>query len=835
MEESRVAKRASKVRWVLRFIILLGFSRYFALQISMATLATIDKNDRSFATPLLTPSQDQTGSISLGGRAVDLAASTFGLKNVYVSDGPTLIENYSQPLDSRECVSPEANVRWVYQNDNCSSSDAVVGSSKSSSKTCTICGQNAFTTFMLQVREQSQRLVGNEPSCKSMVMMSALFGKRRLVYFRLSSDDGRKTEQLSPSCFFRFLLQPDVEEQAEQLSKKTPWIWKQKKESEPWIVMVPLDILPYQNMRRSIKLFKFHAPQIFSWTDRIVWMDAKFPSRPSTLSVQTYLKNTIHHHDVCAVMVGLPRSKMTMQRARNEDKLSNPSYDAHCRTVVNAKKKRPNVTDMTQEAIWKQCHYYIDQVGNMTSNISTGILDESLVDTAFIAWDLRWAHCRQFHADFSCTWADQVQCFSDRDQLSLPYTVHSMGLQRKNSPGADKDHANKNKIWMNEEGKPVLEIVKSSCHWYLNKTLECALEGNHHTPISKTTRGTPKQHRVAIVVAGTLQRFMFNSSLLHLIRPMVEQGHKVDYFLSLTTHQGKPYRSDVSYMSHIHLDPYFTNGTVLKTTTNSSSNIKSMVERSVKAAGGELGEFLFRDQVDIDSNKLVMSRREIQKKEHGHGEDPDLRFPLLDIRTLDIGVKTANANRNLLRLHLAIEELWQNSVLAREAKTGRKYDYVLFVRDDSLWLADLDLNGVTSATEPSVDIYVPACDARVPAMAPEELNDHFIIAGRGSANTFGTYFSTLFQTDLKACSNQISSYNRAGGKRGCNSEMILKYILKRNGLKVGLLGQSEVPFQRSVNVVTKEGTITQCFHKFCQSKNRPLIIPSIRKCTKLTF
>jgi hypothetical protein len=63
---------------------------------------------------------------------------------------------------------------------------------------------------------------------------------------------------------------------------------------------------------------------------------------------------------------------------------------------------------------------------------------------------------------------------------------------------------------------------------------------------------------------------------------------------------------------------------------------------------------------------------------------------------------------------------------------------------------------------------------------------------------------------------------RRGGKRGCNSEMLLKLVTDDQRLKVTKLGQSEVPFQRSANVKLPNGSNMQCFHKFCQSESFPL-------------
>lgn len=124
--------------------------------------------------------------------------------------------------------------------------------------------------------------------------------------------------------------------------------------------------------------------------------------------------------------------------------------------------------------------------------------------------------------------------------------------------------------------------------------------------------------------------------------------------------------------------------------------------------------------------------------------------------------------------------------------------------------------------EKSGDIFVPSCDARDPPMDSHELNDHFMISRRESADIFGNYYSSLFETDINACMEELPDKLSKSGKRGCNSEMLLKWITRQKDLNVTLVGQGEVPFQRSANVRLPDGSNMQCFHKFCQSQSKPV-------------
>jgi len=71
-------------------------------------------------------------------------------------------------------------------------------------------------------------------------------------------------------------------------------------------------------------------------------------------------------------------------------------------------------------------------------------------------------------------------------------------------------------------------------------------------------------------------------------------------------------------------------------------------------------------------------------------------------------------------------------------------------------------------------------------------------------------------------------------RRGCNSEMILKYIIEKHKLTLIQAGQSFIPFQRSVHVGVK-GKVIPCFHKYCQSKENALGDNGLQACKKVQF
>ena len=278
------------------------------------------------------------------------------------------------------------------------------------------------------------------------------------------------------------------------------------------------------------------------------------------------------------------------------------------------------------------------------------------------------------------------------------------------------DPIKEHRIFVDAKHNPMVLIFKSQCHhYYANSILECFTDGNQlRLPPSFYKNGgllipkSKEKHRVAIIVSGTLRRYDFKSSLIHLINPLSKQGHSVDYYLALGTADQKAYRDNAEYMNRLEYDP------IIKDYAQNHDNyyaLESFINSSIASYGGKLAKILLNQTIDIDSNELVQSRRNWASKRFPN-EDPDLRFPIKDLRSTN-KIRTANANRNLLRLHLGVQYLWESLVQIEEQEVNKyeKYDYVLFFRDDAHWLNDFDLNKLIK-TAPSADVYVLSCDAR---------------------------------------------------------------------------------------------------------------------------
>ena len=206
--------------------------------------------------------------------------------------------------------------------------------------------------------------------------------------------------------------------------------------------------------------------------------------------------------------------------------------------------------------------------------------------------------------------------------------------------------------------------------------------------------------------------------------------------------------------------------------------------------------------------------------------------------------------RHRAGVYKALERMWL-VMEATELWTGRKYTHTLVVRDDADWLAPMDLNRLL-ASRPDAHGFALSCDAREPPLHPSEINDHAMLLTRESAHFLGRFYSTvILGGNARACRVQKRSgmrlpcrqlhggvATRHGCNSSCNSEELMLYALIRAGLRIHLVGQALLPFQRSSHILLpphhSAGRTARCFHKLCQSHDQPLSLPPGRGlCSEL--
>jgi hypothetical protein len=752
------------------------------------------------------------------------------------------------------------------------------GISKITGSKCSFCSSSLGGRYFAELARMLSFYAANNGSegtgCTSLVVFGVAFGQDFFQYLfpkipAMEEDSGHPLNR--NVCFFTFVLEEDLIEMhgvpRHQAKLDKRYLRNPIMSQDRLDILIPIskDSLPYVSMRRNTKLFKMHSPSLlFSFAERVVWQDAKF-RRSDFISYRPkdyldYFDRTVGRTGTCVSLMTLPKHSNTM--GAGENCLHRNLFHRHCQTLldVDAKGKRVGKVTDSRDAIAGQCAYYLGKElaalairsGQTVPDVD-GLfkvfpepdsendfltLSDGLIDSAFIVWDRRSERCRNFGADLTCTWSDESRCFSDRDQLSFPSALTEMGL-RKDCPARHLDSQLSDRIFVHDvfakgvleqpfpssdmqDGTPLVHIVRAECHWYFKSLDDC------HTVASNESL------RVAIVIAGTFRRLFLESTVKNLVRPLVQQGFTADVFLSITTDQAKAYRS--GYMNETTWDPVFgsefdKDGLVVP--TPNSERILYTIRDRTESHCGRLRHVTVQNSVDIDSNSQLQQKRQ-RMKTMFKGEDPDTRFPVLDLRSPGVIARTIIGNQNLLRLHLSVRGLWEH-LLEAEEHDGMQYGHVFFLRDDSWWINDFDFRGLLDKYhKQNIDIYVPSCDARIPPMASSEISDHGLISARTSAELFGRYFDNLLDADLQSCAAQLPEEIVNGGLRGCNSEMILKFLIDKAQLHVAFVGKALLPFQRSVHLkAAKKHGLATCFHKVCQSKEDPLDFGPLKSCNDI--
>jgi len=391
-----------------------------------------------------------------------------------------------------------------------------------------------------------------------------------------------------------------------------------------------------------------------------------------------------------------------------------------------------------------------------------------------------------------------------------------------------------------------------------------------------------KKIKLAVLVAGSTSRFLFDSFVTHVAKPCPDTV-QIEYFAILSLNSKPAFRQDAGYMGHlagrdtIFKDVLFSNDypssdttTIQKQQQQTADDVQNLMDgvmtkalesypaismRGIRVLAEPIEDSPIIQAVmirEVNTEKLKLSSKNNAVITSGNGQETiDLfqQFPMMDFRDKAL-VRTKAGNKNIISLFLALESLYTTefnnyekllkSGQAEDDNTNSNIDYVLILRDDALWLDDFDLHAIINS-DPTADAYILSCDARKPKMLQPEINDHGILIKRSKSDVVGKYVTAMAHAKLGLCHKSVEPV--LGKERGCNSEMILKWIIEQeNQLKVKLVPQSLLPFQRSVLIHNADdgnngrGDDYYCYHKFCQSIDDPLTIPNnIKVCKDLKF
>ena len=271
-------------------------------------------------------------------------------------------------------------------------------------------------------------------------------------------------------CFFRFVLKEDLLAEDEDGRRDT------------LNLLIPLDseALPFGGARRNVKIIKMLGHLIFPWAERLMWVDAKLVI--GELDPLDVYESTVERRGVCASFMGLPTHANTFGKGRTK------SFATHGETILRVSKgERVSVTD-SASAVRTQVRSY-----TMETNHSAHLSDY-MIDSAYMAWNYRAPRCRRFNAALGCWWLYEIQCFSDRDQLSFPYVLHKMGARWPSytDPGILIDHNSRPVVHIIEPGTK-FEAEDSVLHWYFSTAVAIIPGHESAAPLAKAKEEAKKR------------------------------------------------------------------------------------------------------------------------------------------------------------------------------------------------------------------------------------------------------------------------------------------------------------------------------------------------------
>lgn len=310
-----------------------------------------------------------------------------------------------------------------------------------SDRTCGFCGSSA--SYLSHLRDSIETQF--KEKCVEMVVYGAAFGSE---YERWIKRYHHYTE--NRACTFYF-----IGSQADGFGGRnfTP-------------IHVDLSRFPYRSHRRTVKLLKLNPSLLFPWAKRIIWQDAKllrstFYNPPDLVP---YFRNTVEILGVCASFMSLPKHRSSVAKFENVTLLN------HCATLLKASSKRPNLSDgleslSLQCALYYGSHLHLDSMDPRRQIF----LQEPMIDSALMLFDMQSETCRQFNPNLACTWLNEIHCHSDRDQVSFPTSLASSGVRL--SPSIDSSF----RIFEGADGQPLVGLIPSECHWYYPRKVGCSI------------------------------------------------------------------------------------------------------------------------------------------------------------------------------------------------------------------------------------------------------------------------------------------------------------------------------------------------------------------------
>jgi len=299
---------------------------------------------------------------------------------------------------------------------------------------------------------------------------------------------------------------------------------------------------------------------------------------------------------------------------------------------------------------------------------------------------------------------------------------------------------------------------------------------------------TPQEckYRVAVATSGTLRRYFLKSTIQGLLLPMVQQGHLVDYFVGLTAEVCQTWQPDAR-------------GFVPEVTADMSEP-RLLISRKVNESGARALSVIVESDFYLDHGEYGFVT-------HAFWNGGPRRAP------------AQAARRSVARMMKMLDRL-RKTVEAEESQSG-KYDLVIVVKDDALWLEPFNLMNILPSTCSSKDF----ADSGWSLLCQEpystypssgvQLTEWILIAGAGSTRShpFLSMYTILMKGSLRDDGPVMK--NKYWDMKGY--ERFASAVSVDYGINMTRVPPRLLPMQRGGHLRDNDGSVKVCLHAVCDA------------------
>lgn len=310
----------------------------------------------------------------------------------------------------------------------------------------------------------------------------------------------------------------------------------------------------------------------------------------------------------------------------------------------------------------------------------------------------------------------------------------------------------------------------------------------------------PPKYRVAVVTSGLLVRYFLENTATNLIAPLVQEGHTVDYFLSLNAQNNYAW---IAYARHFVHEP------AIAERKDKLASVASLIKSTVKKAGGKVRGLDLLDGLSLESMNVPAAPEFVINASGWNA---------------GAGNFTLAARESVVKMLWQQQQLWKR--LRKAERSQGPYDIIITTRDDSLWLTPFSLNKLLVADttkmsfleDPFAPLFIDGLPGPVQgyhmrcmelagssydAQRERGVTEYVFVLRRQVAEPFFTLFDRLMSNkDWWAMHNL---------------EMYTSLVAATENVHMAAVPAALLPMQRAGRLQLADGNITTCIHKACDS------------------